>query len=287
MNDHNLARFDWYQATVDQADDGRIPAMLAMATGSKLVAGRGRNGYAQNTQLVRDDELVAEVLGHSARLGEAHVVVTSESCDEVVPLIREHYPNHRVSRADSAIDFLGLDFEQLDRELVEFSTGTDENGRLRNLSSMLISDSEGGSTRYLGSPRSEVRVRVYKKTEQLRSQNRHLAHTIPDGVVRFELVMRPGKRDIKEKVAQMGAGDLWGCAQWSQDLASEVMNLDAERTSTHFRRPSQWSRMLHYLGVQYGPAIAKRVAETSLAETQKEVLKALGLEDFPDDETPF
>lgn len=287
MNDSNPPRFDWYQATVDNADDGRIPSMLALATGAKLVTGRGRNGYAVNTQLVRGDELVAEVLGHSARVGEAHIVVTSESCDEVVPLIREHYPTHRVSRADSAVDFLGVDFAALDPQLVAFATGQDSNGRQRNLSSMLITDSDGGSTRYLGSPRSEVRVRVYKKTEQLRSQNRHLAHTIPDGIVRFELVMRPGKREVKEKVAQMAAADLWGCAQWSQDLASEVMNLDAERTSTHFRRPSKWSRMLHYLGVQYGPAIAEHIAEFGLAQTRLEVEQVLGLLDLDDVQEPF
>src|SRR5579875_874224 len=114
-----LDRFDYYAATVDDADDGRIPAFLALSLGGSLSRGKGRNGYAECVHVDRDGEVLAQVYGRSARAGEVHLVVSSSACDEVVPLIREHsrYRDHRVSRADVARDFTG-DFEaELERSL--------------------------------------------------------------------------------------------------------------------------------------------------------------------------
>ena len=245
------SRFDWYEATWDGWDDAA--GTLALVLGGQLRNERGRNGYAECKSVVRGEDELLRVYGRSARIGELHIVVTGESCDEVVPVYRRLWPEHRVSRADSAVDLLA-DFTAVDDQAVEFA-------RQRGLTYRLITDSDGGATRYLGAPSSEVRVRVYKKTEQLRALHPERASEVPDGVVRVELQARPGKRDVKAATALLEADGLWGLSRWGQVLALELLDVNAERVYTHFRRPSSWSRALHFLGIQYGPMVRDRVAE--------------------------
>lgn len=263
------SRFDWYELTMDDADDERVHAALALATGGSVTRSRARNGYATAHEVSRDDEVLATVYGHSARAGEVHVAITGGSCDELVPIIRRLYPFHRVSRADASVEMVG-DFAQLDDHALRFATA-------RGIKHRLVTDSEGGATRYLGAPTSEVRVRVYKKTEQLRALHPEKADEIPAGLVRYEVQVRPGKRQVKETAAWMPANDLWGFSEWGRDFAQEALQIEAERTSTHFRRPTSWQRALHFLGEQYAPSIARRVAEVGLDEARAEVLVALGL----------
>lgn len=262
------SRFDWYAATIEDADDGRVPSVLTLGLGAALVRGRGRNGYAECWEVQRGDDVLAHVYGRSARSGEVHVVASSESCDEVVPLLRRRFRAHRVARADAAVDF-AADFAQLDRMAVEFA-------KRRGISYEYIVNSEGGATRYLGARSSEVRLRVYKKSEQLRAL--HPERTdIPEGIVRAELQVRPGKRDVKEATASMSADDVWGLSAWSKEFAAELLDIDAPRTSTHFRRPSDWSRALHFLGQQYGPMVAKRAELVGADRARGELLDALGV----------
>lgn len=263
-------RFDWYEVTLDGADDGREAGTLGVALGATDTSiGKGRNGYALCCSLDRDGATLAQVYGHSARAGEVHIVTTSEACDAAVPSIRELFPDHRVSRADSSVDF-DADFAELDARAVAFAVA-------RGISYRLVTDSAGGATRYLGAPSSELRVRVYKKSEQLRALHPEAAHTIPDGIVRVELQARPGKRTVKERAARMTADELWGLGKWSRDFAAELLGFDAPRVATHFRRPSNWSRAVHYLGLQYGPAVAARVLEVGEDRARHELLTALGL----------
>lgn len=269
-------RFDWYELTADGLDDGRVPRALALATGGRITPGKGRNGYAVCEVVERDDRVLCEVYGHSAREGEVHVKTSGEACDEMVPLLRRLYPDHRVSRADAAVDF-ETDFATLDRRAVAFA-------RAHGISHRLITDSEGGATRYLGAASSETRVRVYKKTEQLRQLHPEIASTIPDGIVRIEEQARPGKRSVKERVSTMTADELWGIGQWTKLFGLELLAIDAPRVPTHFRRPSEWARALHFLGEQYGPMMQRRADAVGREQAAAEVLAALGLAETG---TPF
>lgn len=262
------SRFDWYSATFDDLDDGRVPPALALALDGSITRGRGRLGYAQCSTIERDDETLAQVYTGSARLGEVHVVASGDACDKVVPLVRRLWPDHRVARADAAMDFSAA-FEDLDREALAFAQD-------RRLAFRLVTDSEGGATRYLGAPSSQVSVRVYKKTEQLRKMHPDRALTVPDGIVRAELQARPGS-NVKGIVARMEADDLWGLGQWTHDFAATFLDIEAERVSTHFRRPTDWSRALHWIGQQYGPVVNRRVQQVGMEQARAEVLQTLGL----------
>lgn len=263
------ARFDWYELTMDAGDDERVAPAIALATGGRVTRAKGRNGYAAAWEVSRGDEVLAVVYGRSARLGEVHVSITGVSCDEVVPIVRRLWPEHRVSRADGSVDLVA-DFETVDAHALAFAKG-------RRVKHRLVTDSEGGATRYLGATTSEVSVRVYKKTEQLRALHPERADEIPAGLVRYEVQVRPGKREVKEAVSRMTADDLWGLSAWGRDFAREALSIEAERTATHFRRPSSWSRSLHYLAEQYAPSVARRAEEVGMAAARAEVLEALGL----------
>lgn len=287
-------RFDWYEITFDRSDNPDVASSVLGAGDSKnvyddgnervvarrlarelggceIVEGKGRNGYAVSYALVRGDDELARVYGRSARHDEVHVVTSGESCDEVVPILRRLWPVHRVSRVDVAADFLE-DFAALDGLALEFA-------KERGISYRLVTDSAGGATRYLGAVSSETMVRVYKKSEQLRALYPTRADSVPEGIVRCEIQVRPGKRAMKERVAGMVPVDVWGLSRWTKHLASQVLAVDAVRVPTHSRRPTEWSRALYYLGVQYSPSVARRVLEVGREQTIAEILDALGLED--------
>ena len=261
------SRFDWYEATLETFTDAA--SILATGLGAQLARERGRNGYAECWSVVRGDDELVRVYGRSARMGEVHVVITGESCDDVVPAFRRLFPEHRVSRADSSVDLLA-DFEAMDAEAVRFA-------KCRRLAYRLITDSDGGATRYLGASTSEVRVRVYKKTEQLRAIHPERASEVPEGVVRVELQARPGKSEAKAATAGLDADGLWGLSAWAQVFAAEMLAVDADRVSTHFRRPSDWSRTLYYLGVQYGPRMREHAGDVGREAVVAELVEALGL----------
>lgn len=262
-------RFDWYESTHDELDEGLVASHLAVTLGARIVQGKGRNGYAISYAIVRGDDELARVYGRSARFGEVHIVTTSQSCDEVVPIIRSKWPGHRVSRADIAADFRS-DFDVLDAKAVALAKSL-------GISYRLVTDSAGGATRYLGAPSSEVRVRVYRKSEQLRALHPERASEIPDGIVRAEQQVRPGKRETKERAARMEPMEFWGFSRWSMQLAEQLLGFDAERVPTHFRRPSEWARALHFLGKQYGPMLQRRCEDVGREEAVAELLEALGL----------
>lgn len=262
-------RFDWYQCTMDGLEADRVTARLAISLGATTSLGKGRNGYARNDVIERDGHVLVEVMSASSRLTEVHLVITGESCDEVVPLVRSWWPEHRVARADASVDF-EADFDELDARTVAFAEA-------RGLSHELTVNSAGGATRYVGARSSEVRLRVYKKTEQLRIMHPERASTVPDGVVRAELETRPGKRDVKALVAGMEPDAVWGLSKWSRAFAADLLEFDAPRTSTHFRRPTSWGRASHFLGQQWGPVVQQRALEVGLERARREVLDLLGL----------
>lgn len=271
-----VCRFDWYEITFDGGNDAVVAYALAAETGGYLAPTRGRYGYTSAHHVERKDPdgvavTLATVYGKSARPGEVHVTVTGSTCDELVPILRRLYPDHRVSRADSSVD-LKADFADLDSRALQLAGD-------RNLSHRLITDSSGGATRYIGAPSSELRVRVYRKTEELRAKHPETAHTVPDGITRAELQARPSKRAIKQAVSTMSADDLWGLGKWSLGLAEELLGFKPERVPTHSRRPSDWERTLHYFAKQYRPAIRRRAQAVGIDQAVSELLDVLDLEE--------
>lgn len=268
----SAARFDWYQATFEDLDEDRVVNALVLAFGGSVTLGRGKFGYSRVATVEVDERVLARVYTGCSRPGEVHVVVSGDACDQVVPLLRRLWPEHRVSRVDVAFDFLA-EWEELDARALAFAKD-------RKLSYRLVTNSDGGATRYLGAPSSEVRVRVYKKSEELRAKHPAQAHEVPDGIVRAEIQVRPASR-IKAAVARMEPAEVWGLGSWAPAFAESFLDMTVTAVPTHFRQASDWSRALHWLGQQYAPSIARRIEQVGQDQAREEVLSVLGLADAP------
>ena len=75
----------------------------------------------------------------------------------------------------------------------------------------------------------------------------------------------------------MTADELWGLGMWTRAFAARTLGFEAPRVPTHFRRPTDWDRALHFLGRQYGPLVTKRAAEVGSDAVVRELLSALGV----------
>jgi hypothetical protein len=109
---------------------------------------------------------------------------------------------------------------------------------------------ELGRTQYQGSQQSDAMLRLYEKGRQ--QEYLHLAK--PDWV-RAEIQVRPAK-EAKEQFATVSALDAWGAANWSRELAGEILaqHVDPHPAGTVWKR-SNLDRQLHWLCVQYGPTL--------------------------------
>ncbi|MEB3029891.1 hypothetical protein VJI72_08880, partial [Parvimonas micra] len=78
---------------------------------------------------------------------------------------------------------------------------------------------------YMGATTSDVRVRLYEKTAELR---RSLPPSrwgeIPENVVRLETQVRPRKK-YKAVAAAVDAEQAWGFSRWTAELALRAMAL--------------------------------------------------------------
>lgn len=265
-------RFDYYQCTIREARN--VAEHLGVIFGAEKRPAAGRWGYARGSELVSDETVSATVYTGSARADETHVVISGASCDRVVPVIRNLWPRHAVSRADSALDCFA-DFDRLDADVLRFA-------RDHGIKYRLVTDSDGGATRYLGAPSSTAMLRVYKKSEQLRSKlTAPAAARVPDGVVRFELQVRPGKAAQKAATATMTADDLWGFTKWGKQFAESFLALDVERAEIAPVTPSTWSKALYWLQQQYGAQIRARAADVGTAALLAELQEAFELDTCP------
>lgn len=95
--------WDWYGATID-TDPDYLVARLAEAIQAtpELLSRAGR--WSALWKLHRGDDVPCTVAYTEQRPGEPFFESKSHS-PELVPLIREWYPQHRVARVDARIDF--------------------------------------------------------------------------------------------------------------------------------------------------------------------------------------
>lgn len=262
-------RFDWYAATFEESRGGDFVATaLAVAVGGQLSRVRGRYGYALGLAVEVGGVELALVLFGAAQGAEVHVEIPGAGCDSLVDVLRRRWPLHGVSRVDVAVDFQG-DFEALDA-VVLAAVG-------HRVSHQLITNSEGGATRYLGAPSSDCRVRVYKKTEQLRATYGY-ALGVPDGIIRIEAQIRPGSRD-KARFATLTPAQAMAYRALSRHVAAVVVPDAVTRWDgeTVHKRPSSWQQTLEGLARQYGPSLARRAEVVGAEAAGRELLEAMGL----------
>lgn len=263
------ARFDWYQATFADYLYQDVLNAFEEAFKIKIEHCKGRIGYRRGEvwKSGGEDRLATLLLGgYGDSEGTFNLQVTSDLCDEVVPILRRF--EHRVSRVDSAIDFFG-DWHAWKKVTLDF-------GKLFNVRRRVITDSKcGGGTVYLGSPTSQTQLRLYDKSAELKNKFPERAGEIPDGLIRAELQVRPAK-DVKKQASRWSPADCWAYAsKWSHKYATDVLKVETADYETRHRQLSIYETALRALGKQYGPTFARRSAEVGEDQALEEIFLAL------------
>lgn len=251
-------RFDWYQATVPEHPIVLVDHLKdALQPGCRVLEGRGRHNYHQSFRIETEKgERLAEVLAGGPN-GHPNAMASGAATDRFVEVVRETWPDHRVTRLDSAQDFQAEGaWEALENACRSVASSRKVKGR-----AIVPDDVSEGRTYYMGSPASDVRVRLYEKTAEAR---RHLPEDrwgeIPENWVRLETQVRP-RKDWKLFASKLTPEQAWGFSQWGADVAKLAMALDVERITMQAGRETDDQRALRFLAIQYGPLLTRMLAD--------------------------
>ena len=196
--------FDYYAATIHGHSPGAVlgPLWEAFPDASHS-CGRGRHGYTDCYTLSVAGERVCDVLS-GGTIG-VHVVSSGSASAEIATLLRTVYPDHRVTRADGAIDRVEAGgFDRVSGDLLRFAEAA-------GLTINQMGDWTRGQARtlYVGSRKSPVFLRVYEKGWKESGD--------PDWY-RIEVEVKP-KGDARRDVARMSPFELFGTSRWLSDAA--------------------------------------------------------------------
>jgi Putative phage replication protein RstA len=257
-------RFDWYQATVSENPVVLVDTIKArLGDGGEVQEGRGRHNYHQSfTIFDREGDRAATVLCGGPN-GNPNVSASGEATEAFVELIRDCWPSHRVTRFDSAEDFIGE--ESYDR-LEAVCRGVAKASRVKGRA-IVPDDLSDGRTYYMGAASSDVRVRLYDKAAETRSKLPAERHgEVPIHWSRLEAQVRP--RDVQWKTygAHCRPEDVWGMSGWTRELALHALSLSLEKVTMRVRADSDLQRIHRVLVEQYGAHIQELVREHGSAE---------------------
>lgn len=248
-------QFDWYQATVYATPEALIDELLANLPPNIIrTNGKGFNSFSTRADLHDlEGELFATVM-HGGVNPHPNVKSTSDHAPALAGVLRNRWPDHRVSRLDVAADGRG---EGLFEDCVRLMSGVGRSYRLKG-EKIIPDDLDDGSTYYLGSRTSPLRVRCYEKGKQLFKETGDPVWRNFFDWVRLELQVRPEK-DFKSTAAGMMPEDFWGCAQWTRDLAAGLLDLQPEAVTMKPTRIADHERAMRALTAQYGNTILRQV----------------------------
>lgn len=247
-------RFDYYQATVPAHHEVICRQLLAaMGQGIERAEGKGMWSYLASSNFSRDGEVEARVF-HGGRNPHPNVSSTGEWGHSLAGFLRTAFPDHRVSRADVAIDMRG---DGLFGELVGVMGSVGQQHRLKG--SKIIPDNlDEGSTYYLGSKSSPVRVRCYEKGKQLYQMTGDERWKEFFDWTRLEIQTRPEK-DFKSAASKLEPEEFWGCSKWTRELARQALAMDPQPVGMKPTRISEHERAVRALVSQYGPTIQRHI----------------------------
>jgi hypothetical protein len=253
QSDPIVSKFDWYRATVP-AHHGLLLDRLTSAIGNHtLDQGKGRFNYHERTSICIDGEAVVNVL-HGGPNGHPNVESSGDNAPLLAGFLREAWPDHRVTRADVAIDMVGPDlFNSMVRLIGKFA----DSYRL-NCTSVINRDPTKGDTYYLGSRSSAVFIRCYEKGKQLQHAacpGRSLGW---DHWVRLELESKPLK-PFRLEAAKLEPSEYWGLAAWTRELVKEAVAMDVKPLQMRPQRVADHERAMRFLASQYGPTLLRHL----------------------------
>lgn len=247
-------RFDWYQATVQASQPALLAALLAdLPEGVTQALGKGFNSFSHRVDLADDGEILATVM-HGGVNPNPNVKSTGDAAPALADFLRRQFPGHRVSRLDVCIDMRG---DSLFEDVVRLMSQTGRAYRLKG-EKIIPDDLDDGSTYYLGSRASPLRVRCYEKGKQLYKLTGDPVWRMFFDWVRLELQVRPEKA-FKVTASEMEPEAFWGCAAWTRDLAHGALAMNPDPVAMKPTRIADHERAMRALTAQYGATIRRQV----------------------------
>lgn len=161
-----------------------------------------------------------------------HIIASGRRSPSVSAVLRRLCPVHYVTRADSALDFEGIDdFDRLTTIAEGLRRGI-PGYKGRPLSSTTIEQDEdtGGRTFYLGSLKSETLMRIYDKAKEQRQKlPRHLWTDIPSIWTRAEVLARPTDKERRRYLSQCGPADVWRASAATTEFYNLLQQAELEK----------------------------------------------------------
>lgn len=268
-------RFDWYQATVHAPPEAVLRALEAQIPHQMHRAARkGQNSFQHRTDLHDDDGEVFASVQHGGVNPHPNVKSTGEHAPALAAVLRHQFPSHRVSRLDVACDYRGEDaFE----DSVRLMGAVGRTHKLKG-EKIIPDDLDDGSTYYLGSRKSAVRLRCYEKGKELFKRTGDPAWRELFDWTRMELQVRPAK-DFKATAARMVPEAFWGCAQWTRDIAIGVLDMSPKAVTVKPTRIADHDRAWRHCMMQYGPTFLEHVRRLgSWEEMMYDMQRCLGVD---------
>jgi hypothetical protein len=240
-------KFDWYQASFEASLDA-LEALFITDFGGEFIETKGVNTY---TNGMKHDGQSFSVYWGGQNTG-LFVVASGQDSEHLAQWIRLHFPEHRVSRADVAIDFRGQSIEGL-------VATTEPIARKARAAVLFVGDpnpiSGKGRTWYFGSKTSDVRVRIYEKGLEQRAKG---VEDSPEDWVRFEGQFRP-RKERKAKAAKWTHEEFFTMGKWANKAANEVAGLGGEYQPDESKRRNKDEETFEFFLRQYGPLIRRMV----------------------------
>lgn len=281
---------DYYAATVE-ADPHTLAKVLEEGTEEAFVRPSER-GWKQYTE-----GLICTGAGAHVYFGgpneHPHVRSSGDGANGVASTIREHFPNHRVSRMDVAYDFAS------DRAWEQTVSDLSERALRHRLSTRLIgspTDPEKGQTLYLGSRKSAVLLRAYQKGRQMREQGWSSMCDPETGVrtfqqgwqgdpehatapdkrwVRVEVEYKPQKRAEKAAAARLTPKGVWQRRGWTAALYEHLTGSHAPYDPGVRKASKETLATLRHMMDQYGPTLARACDEFGSAAMERHLMRWL------------
>lgn len=243
-------RFDWYQASIPGVDPDVV--MKALSDSDRF------GDWEPMRPLKNYHDAAAFVVGSETRFkihfgGQnlehgPNVIGSGTSAQHLANVIRDRFPEHRVSRLDSCEDYHHPEaYDYLRRAALKIAK--EQKVQCREIVKPLP-ESDDGRTLYLGAQSSAVSMRIYEKGKQL---------GVHGDWVRAEIQVRPQK-NLKTIAAMLDSTEVWGLSKWSQSMAVQLGKKGVQRVDAQVYEQSDHDRAYRFMLRQY-----RRVLEQMLA----------------------
>lgn len=239
-------RWDWSATTHDPVGSGLtgrelVTDLVSVCDPLAVVPSKGLQGWEKGVEVYGQDGNVSARVYWGGSRADVHVVSSSEAAHMIRPRVAGMY-GAKTARVDTRVDTL-----RSYSELVQIARDTAGPRTKLTFMASEVGGESTGRTLYVGSPTSDVRVRIYEK--HLESPGSY-----DEPVNRVEVQFRPPSRG-KQEVSERLPGETFCASKLTRRLA-DALGADVYMpVSVQKPKPvPDLERTLEHMGRQYGRA---------------------------------